>query len=76
MSWGSTDEEELTVRKARRPPNRGNSMCKGTGAFRGPDSCVTATAAVNAREGGVGDGDKQDYEGTETILPAMNRGRS
>lgn len=45
-------------------------MCKGTGAFRGPDTCVTATAAVTARQGGVGDGDKQGCEGTE-ILPCQ-----
>lgn len=42
-------------------------MCKGTGAFRGPDTCVTATAAVTARQGGVGDGDKQGCEGAETL---------
>ena len=53
LSWSSTDEEEeLTVRKAKTALNRGNSVCKGTGASRGPDTCVSAITAVNACRGG------------------------
>lgn len=36
LSWSSMDEEEeeLSVRKAKTALNRGNSVCKGTGASR------------------------------------------